>query len=149
MSLITMGFGTSKGAKSVTSITVEVADISINIDISDDRGTIDMISIKQGEAKTISFTLTDSDGDAIDVSGATMSFGVKEQKSDDDYIIEKSSDDFDTSKASNGIVFLSLSSTDTDVEPESYVAELRAEIDSTSIYKSDDIDFIVEESVFN
>ncbi len=160
MSLITRGFGAASGeVKAITNIDLELASqsyvfeitnttIAIAIEITDDGGIIDMISIKQGEAKTLTFTITE-DGASLDLSKATLSFAVKEQKTDTEYIIEKTLGNFDISGASSGKVSITLSSSDTAVAPESYVAELRVEIDPSNIYKSDDIDFIVEESVFN
>ena len=158
MSLITRGFGAASGeVKAITNIDLEMASKSyafeitnttIAIEITDDGGIIDMISIKQGEAKTLTFTITE-DGASLDLSKATLSFAVKEQKTDTEYIIEKTLGNFDVSGASIGKVSITLSSTDTDIDPESYVAELRVEINPSNIYKSDDIDFIVEKSVFN
>lgn len=158
MSLITRGFGQSGEIRAVTSIEIEAVAQTITIDVeiptitielTEEGETTDMISIKQGEARTLSFTITDLDGEAISVTDATMSFVVKEQKTDTEYMIEKEHDVFDMTYASDGIVTLPLSDTDTDIEPESYVAELKAEIDSANIIKSEDIDFVVEKSAFH
>jgi len=158
MSLITRGLGQSGEIRAISSIkieavaqaiTIEIEVPTITIELTEEGETTDMISIKQGEAKTLSFTITDSEGLAIPLTDATMSFAVKEQKIDTEYIIEKSHDAFDLTNASNGIVTLSLSKIDTAIEPESYVAELKAEIDSNNIIKSEDIDFVVEKSVFH
>jgi len=103
--------------------------------------------IKKGEAKTLRFTYVDGDGVAIDVSGATFSFVLKDEKSDEEYVIEKTDALFVKTQAANGIVDLPLSETDLNITAKTYVGEVRARWSSARSDLSDDIVFIVYESV--
>jgi len=106
------------------------------------------ITVKQKEAKTITFTIT-SDGSAVDVSSAVLSFQVKENK-DDAAVISKTDEDFDKTSASSGIVTLNLSDTDLDLEAITYTAELKTVFEaSVNIDKSVDIEFIVQDAVID
>jgi len=96
------------------------------------------VSFKQGEAKTLTFTVTE-DGVAVDLSTATLAFGVKKRKRDDSYIFSKADEDFDKTQAANGIVSIDLSITDTDQDPWSYVGELKVTFADSSIDKSADL----------
>ena len=147
MTMITRGFGLSGKVKAITSIDVEIASSSITIEIAGDGGTSDMVYLKQGEAKSLRFNIEKADK-CISVIDASISFMVKELKSDQAHLISKHTEDFDLSEAANGVIVLPLSKTDTDLEPASYVSELKVTFDENSIVKSEDIEFIVEESVF-
>jgi len=160
MSFFTRGLGSSGGIQQVSEIDIEIEEISvidieieesseIEIEITEDGGeVVGSIDIKQGEAKKHSFSIT-SGGDAVDLTDTIISFAVKESKTDTEYLFEKTQDDFDFSDAVNGVVVLSLSEEDTQVDPDSYVAEIKLTLASGNIIKSDDIDFVVERSVFN
>ena len=62
------------------------------------------IRLKQGEAKTITFTVTRAYGQAVDLTGATLFLGVKRHKSDTAYIFSKVDADFDKTQQALGIV---------------------------------------------
>lgn len=95
------------------------------------------ISVKQGEAKTLTFTITQS-GAALDVSGGDYKFAAKQTKDDTAYEIEKDTADFDDTDANIGKLYLELSETDLDLDPGEYVAELK--IDLTSSIQGEGID---------
>lgn len=105
------------------------------------------IDVKQKEAKTIKFTCT-LDGSATDVSSATdFHFGVKRKKTDTTYLIEKSNEDFNTDDAASGIVKVSLSASDLNLDAGNYIGELRITFSATNIDKSADLDFNVKPAV--
>lgn len=104
------------------------------------------ITVKQKEAKKIKFTITRA-GLELDVADAVLTFGVKETKDDEAYLIEKNDSDFDKSDAAGGIVRIQLSATDTNQTPAEHVGELKIVIDADDIDKSVDIVFVVEQAV--
>ncbi|MFH1596709.1 MAG: hypothetical protein ABIG94_10135 [Pseudomonadota bacterium] len=83
------------------------------------------IILKQGEAKTLTITVKDSDGAVVDLSAATLLLGVKKSRSDAEYAFSKEDDDFDKEQAASGIVSVSLTDTDTDQEAGKYIGELK------------------------
>jgi hypothetical protein len=64
--------------------------------------------IKQGEAKTVTFTVKDRLGSGVDLSGAALLLGVKKDKSEAEYTFSKADLEFDKSQAANGIVSVNL-----------------------------------------
>jgi len=107
---------------------------------------VDYIKLKKGEGRAIPFTIK-QDSVAFDVSGATITFKVKYKKSDTTAIITKSDSDIDKTESTNGIINITLNTTDTNITPKSYIAELEFEWTINSDYKSIDIPFYIEESV--
>jgi len=107
------------------------------------------LSIKQCEAKTIQFTITDSSADAVDVSASTMSFFVKKRKSDTALVIAKYStaSDFTVTSATAGIISCVLNATNTDQTPGRYVSELTLAWSATNIDKSTDLSVEITQKV--
>ena len=107
------------------------------------------LELKQGEAKTIQFTITDSSADALDVSAATMSFFVKKRKSDTAALIAKysTSTDFTVTDATAGIISCVLNATNTDQTPGKYVSELTLAWSATNIDKSTDLSVSITQKV--
>jgi hypothetical protein len=106
------------------------------------------ITLKAGEAKTIRFTITDAAGDAVDVSEATLTFMVKQNKKNDSALIAKNDGDFDKTQAASGIVDVDISATESDLPAlDAYVGELKVQFSSSNIDKSADIDFVIEGAV--
>lgn len=99
---------------------------------------MEKLVIKQGEAKTVTFTVKDDLGNGVDLSGATLLLGVKKDKSDADYIFSKDDQEFDHSQAANGIVSVNLTATDTNQPEATYIGELRCAWDGPVIKKSED-----------
>lgn len=107
----------------------------------------ELVSFKRKEAKTIRFTIKDVAGAAVDVSAATLTFGVKRRKDDPGYIVEKADGTFDKTDAVDGIVTVPLSATDLDHEQDDYIGELRIQFSGSNIDKSADIDFVITDPV--
>jgi hypothetical protein len=106
------------------------------------------IALKAGEAKTIRFTVTDADGDVVDLSSATLAFTVKKRKSSDiSADITKVDGDFDKTQAASGIVDVDISSAESNLPAASYVAELKVTFSATCVDKSADITFTIEAAV--
>lgn len=110
------------------------------------------ISVKNEEAKTITFTIT-RDNAALDVSGATaVDFVVKETYDDTTYFIEKNIGDFNMAQASTGVISCTLDTTDlayTNIPgTETYKAELRITLSATDVDISANIDFVVGRSLY-
>jgi hypothetical protein len=82
------------------------------------------ITLKQGEAKLLTLTVTDESGAAVNLSGCTLFLGVKRPKGED-YIFSKDHVDFNLSQAAQGIVSVFLGDTDTTQAPGPYLGELK------------------------
>lgn len=83
------------------------------------------INIIQGEGKTIPLTFTDENGDAIDLSAATMSFKMALNLTDT-AIISKTHSDFDMTDAADGIAYFDLSETETAIAVGAYLGQGKA-----------------------
>jgi ribosomal protein S11 len=94
--------------------------------------------IKQGEAKTITFTVKDAQGTGVDLSAATLLLGVKKDKSEAEYTFAKTDQEFDKSQAASGIVAVNLSAADTDQAEATYIGELKCAWAGPVIKKSED-----------
>jgi ribosomal protein S11 len=108
---------------------------------------VNKLVIKQGEAKTISFTVKDAQGAGVDLSGAVLLLGVKKDKSDSDYTFSKADQEFDKSQAANGIVAVNLTASDTNQPEATYIGELRCAWAGPVIKKSEDFFFQVKRAV--
>jgi len=97
------------------------------------------ISVKQKEEKTVTFTITQN-SQALDVSGGEYKFAVKQSKDDAAYLIEKDHSDFDDTNASSGILRVTLTENDLDMDPGEYVAELKVDLNPSSSGGSGGID---------
>jgi hypothetical protein len=105
------------------------------------------IEVKQGEAKTVRFTVTNPAGAACDLSSAEMLFGVKEKFTDSAYTIEKRNADFNVAQAASGIISINLDSTNTEQTPGKYKAELKIRYTATNIDKSSVLDMRIRDAV--
>jgi hypothetical protein len=101
-------------------VTVNSPLLTVSLD-----GVATKLTMKQGEAKTITFTVTDSDGVAVNLSAATLTLGVKATKADTVYSITKADGVFGKAQAALGIVTVALSATDTNLAENTYVGELK------------------------
>lgn len=104
------------------------------------------IKLKQKEAKTVQFTIKENNT-ALNVTGATFTFGFKENRSDTSLLVTKNHADFDTGSAANGIVSVTLTSTDLDQDPGIYLGELKTQLSASNIDKSEDIILLIEEAI--
>lgn len=105
------------------------------------------ITLRQGEAKTLKFTVTCEKGVAANLSTATMYFAVKKKKRNDVILIEKAHASFDMSQAVSGIVTVPVSAADTSLYPGRYEGELKTTFSASNIDKSADIIIDIERSV--
>jgi hypothetical protein len=105
------------------------------------------LTIKQGEAKTITFTVTDAAGAAVDLSAATLLLGIKKDKADAVYTISKEDAAFDKSQAASGIVAVNRSAADTGQPEATYIGELKCAWDGPVIKKSEDFFIQVKRAV--
>jgi hypothetical protein len=103
--------------------------------------------IKQGEAKTITFTVKDAIGAAVDLSAATLLLGVKKDKSDTSYAFSKLDAAFNKAQAAQGIVSVDLTSTDTNQPEATYLGELKCAWAGPVIKKSEDFFLQVKRAV--
>jgi len=94
------------------------------------------IIVKEGEAKTLTFTITQS-GEDLDVSGGDFRFAVKQTKDDAAYQINKTTSDFDDTNAGDGILTLPVTF---DIDPGEYVAELMINLTDSSAGGDGNID---------
>ena len=104
------------------------------------------LTMKQGEAKTITFTVTDSDAAAVDCSSTTCSFQVVLTKGATP-VITKADGDFDKTDAATGILTIDISDTESDITSQFYIGELGITFTASNIDKSEDIKFIIDEAV--
>jgi hypothetical protein len=102
------------------------------------------LTIKQGEAKTITFTVKDADGVAVDLSSAELALGVKRNKTDASFAIQKDDADFETTQAASGIVSVDLSETDTNLEEATYVGELKCSWTGPPVVIDKSADFYIQ-----
>jgi len=104
------------------------------------------ITVKQGEAKNIKFTIT-VDGETPDLTDTIATFGVKATKDDTEYTLFKEDEDFDRSEEADGILRLNLDADDLTLTAGTYFAELKIWFSETSIDKSEDIKLKVVQAV--
>ena len=93
------------------------------------------LNFVQGEAKTIKFTLVDSDGVAVNVSAATVVLSVRRLTSSTSELFNKADGDFDKTSGASGILRVDLSATDLDFSGTAE-AILKVTIAATSIDKN-------------
>ena len=106
------------------------------------------IILKQGEAKTLTITVKDDDGAAVDLSAATLTLGVKEAKTDTAYTIEKDDDDFIKTLAASGIISVDFTEEDTDLAEGTYIGELKCAWSAGAVInKSEDFFLQVKRAV--
>ncbi|MFZ5448607.1 MAG: hypothetical protein ACOZFS_08245 [Thermodesulfobacteriota bacterium] len=105
------------------------------------------LAVKQGEAKTITFTVKGAQGIGVNLTGAALFLGVKKDKASTDYTFSKADQDFDKSQAASGIVSVNLSAADTNQPEATYIAELRFSWDGPVIKKSDDFFLQIKRAV--
>jgi len=102
--------------------------------------------MKQGEAKTITFTVTDSASAAVDCSSTTCTFTVVSDYGGTQFIT-KADGVFDKTNAATGILTIDISATDSNIPNKYYIGELKILFTSSNIDKSVDIDFIITKTV--
>ena len=94
------------------------------------------LNLKQGEQKTIQFTVKDG-GVAQNVEGGTFTYVIEDSDNVDK--VTKSDGDFTKTQASVGVVTVQLTSTDLDQDAGLYQSELKYVAAGGAIDKSADI----------
>jgi hypothetical protein len=110
---------------------------------------VETMTLKQGEAKLLTLTVTDASGAAVNLSGCTLFLGVKRPKGED-YVFSKDHGDFILSQAAEGIVSVFLGDTDTTQTPGPYVGELKVIFPGAApntVEKSGDLALTIERAV--
>jgi len=104
---------------------------------------------KQGEAKAITFTVTDSSGtSAANLAGSTLTFKVKASHATTVYSVIMASDtNFSRTSEAYGIVTLALAASQTTQAAGSHIGELKIQWSTSNIDKSKDISIIVDKAV--
>lgn len=108
------------------------------------------VILKQGEAKTLTLTVIDENGAAVNLTDCTFFLGVKRQKGDASYTFSKEHSAFEVSQAAQGIVSVFLADTDTNQAPGPYVGELKVTFPGAppaTVEKSGDLTLIIERAV--
>ncbi len=103
------------------------------------------IEVKKGEIKSISFTVTDSDGAAVDLSTADIKFRAAANNAATTYDIDLTDSDFTESGASNQITtaVFDFSSMEGD-----YVGYLQITFSASNIDISKEISIKVSDTLF-
>jgi hypothetical protein len=109
--------------------------------------------MKKGESKTIAF-LIKRNGVALDMSALdpapSFKWGVKRQREDSDYILEKEDIDFDKTDVADGYVKINVSAIETaGINTGTYMSELKCVFSASDIDKSANIPFTLEKSVIH
>lgn len=93
------------------------------------------LTLKQKVQRTLQF----SEINKTDLTGATFTFGMKANKRDTTYSIEKSDANFDKTDIATGIVYVGLTEDNLDLYPGTYWGELKitltGDIDKTETFE--------------
>jgi hypothetical protein len=89
------------------------------------------VTFKQREGDTLKFVLTRNNAVVV-LTGKTFSFVVKSDLDATTYLIEKQDADFDKTDAALGIVYVPITTSDTDLDPGTYYAELKSIITAST-----------------
>jgi len=106
-------------------------------------------TLKQGEAKLLTLTVTDEGGGAVNLNGCTLFLGVKKPRGED-YTFSKVHSDFNLSNAGQGIISVFLGEADTNQTPGPYVGELKVTFPGAApntVEKSGDLALTIERAV--
>lgn len=103
--------------------------------------------LKQEEKKSIRFAITDSSGDAVDLTGSSFTFDVRRDNPQGKTVITVGDSTFDKTSIATGVVSVELTTVHTNQTPGQYIGELKITLASGSIHKSSDIDIDFEEAI--
>lgn len=108
----------------------------------------DTITIKQGEAREIFFTVKKADRTPMPLTGATYSFVAKKLKTDEVAVISKNDGDFTKDNEADGQVSIVLSAVETArLDDGFHYGEFTANVALNNVIKSSDIIIKVVKSV--
>ncbi|RKZ32104.1 hypothetical protein DRQ33_06485 [bacterium] len=106
-------------AYSVDALLLRISDDELNALL--DGQSKKVISIYREDSLNLDITILDADENPIDLTGVTAIFTAREQEDTIDYIIQKALDVYDPA---NGKMKLNLTSSETQLEPKSYPADI-------------------------
>ena len=106
----------------------------------------DEITLKQGEAKTVTLTYTDSDDAAINVANDTFVAAARVNVKGGDDLFTVADGSFDKTNGATGIVTFPISSTNSNQDVGAYVLEIKKTASATDIDKSNDITMNIQEA---
>lgn len=92
------------------------------------------LNIKRGDTKVYTITVTDDEGNLEDITGWTVFFTVKENIDDTDANAKISKTETTHSDPTNGESQITLTSTDTTLDPQSYVFDIQVKTDTSEIH---------------
>ena len=101
------------------------------------------LTLKQKEQRTIRFTETSG----YDLTAATFKFAVKDNKADTTYSVEKTDDDFDKSEISSNIVYVTLTTTNLDLDVGTYWGELKITLSDGDVVKTSTYEIKIERAI--
>ncbi len=107
----------------------------MNVSIAIDDIGITEVIVRQKEARTLKFTVTDQNAAAVDLSGATFKFNIESETAAESFLVEKISSDFGTARATGGIVTVGLSPTNMNLNPGVYNSEFEVNYSASHIEK--------------
>ena len=90
------------------------------------------LELKQKEQRTLRITETSG----YDLTGALFKFGIKDNKRDTSYSVEKVDADFDRTDIILGIIYVTLTETNLDLTVGTYWGELKISLLSGDIIKT-------------
>ncbi len=99
------------------------------------------IRVYRGDSKTVDITVTEADGDTVDVTGASAIFTAREGESDTTAIIV---DTLSIEDGPYGEIRLALTSDQTTIEPRSYAADIQLTMPDSTVQTIWRSRFIVE-----
>lgn len=122
--------GITYGANAEYTGTLELEFNSTFVILSEDS----LLNLIQKEAKNLKFLVKSTDGQAMNVSGATITFYVKRNKGDTSYITMVADNTIDKTLASTGTIIIPVSTTDLDFYGDAY-GLLKIQFSASSIEK--------------
>lgn|GEM_PF-6108147 len=108
------------------------------------------LEIKQGETRTLTVMARSPGGNPLNLTSARAYFALKEDEGDSGYALFLGDEAFDKTAAANGILYCTLRSSDTFLDPGRYLAESKVTFPDGNIIKSlDDIYVVIKGSVIH
>jgi hypothetical protein len=102
------------------------------------------LELFQGEAKTVTLTIVDQDGSAVDVATATMTFKAAARVGETPVI---SLTDAAFSAKGSGTAQMALSATDTDVAAGEYQCEIKTTFSASNIDINQEVILVIKEAM--